>query len=119
MLDAPTKGKALDYRGIARRSAKHFRVVHAHLVDLHGRIIVGVLQQLNPEAAHHRAQGERPRRLEHFTMGGEGGCWRNIGSGHSGEDVISLVMWLAHDCTREAAAGWLDDLTGRIVEVAA
>jgi hypothetical protein len=118
LLDT-VKAKPLDYRAINRRAWRHWRVVHSHLVDLHGRILVGVLQQLNPEAAKRRAEKREPaRRLEHFTIG-DGGSWRNVGSGSVGPDVISLVQWLAHDCTREAAAEWLDDLTGRIVEVAA
>ena len=117
MLDSPTKGKAPDYRSISGRSAKHWRVVHAHLVDLHGGILTGVLQELNPDAAKRRAEKREPaRRVEHFRIG-EGGSWRNLGSGTGGENIIELVMWLAHDCPRAAAAGWLDDLTGRIVEV--
>jgi hypothetical protein len=117
MLDMPTKAKALDYRSIARRSAKHWRVVHAHLVDLHGRVLVGVLQELNPEAAKRRAEKREPaRRLEHFTIG-DGGSWRNVGSGHTGESIIDLVQFLAHEADRHACAEWLDGLTSRIVEV--
>jgi hypothetical protein len=111
----------LDYRAIARRSAKHWQgVIHPHLTDLHGRILVGALTELNPTvAAKLRDSHQKPtRKLEHFTIG-EGGAWRNVGSGHSGETIIELVQFLAYDCDRRAAAEWLDALTSRIVEVRA
>jgi hypothetical protein len=116
LLDRPT-AKPLDYRAINRKACRHWRVVHAHLVDLHGRIVVGVLRELNPEAAKRHADGQRPRRLEHFTISEADGSWRNLGSGHSGDDIVSLLQFLAHDADRAACAEFLDFLTSRIVEI--
>lgn len=119
MLDVVTKpSKPIDARSVNARACRHFRTVHAHLVDLRGRVVAGVLMELNPEAAKRRCAGERPRRLEHFKLIDEQtGSWRNVGSGSSGESIIELVMWLAHDCDRHAALEWLDSLTSRIVAI--
>lgn len=115
MLDT-VKAKPLDLRRVNAKACRNWRTCHAHLVDLHGRVLAGVLQELNPEAAKRRADGrERPRRLEQFKLIDEQtGAWRNVGTGHEGDDLISLVQFLADDCDRHTAGEWLDDLTSRI-----
>jgi hypothetical protein len=118
MLDMPAVKPTLDYRAINRKACRHWRVTHAHLLTLHGHIVGSVLAELNPAAAARRAEKrEPPRRLVHFKIDESSGRWSNIGSGDSGEDVISIVQWLAYDCPRQDAAEWLHDLCSRIVEL--
>jgi hypothetical protein len=122
MLDrVTTSAKPLDLRRVNAKACRHWPTVHSHLVDLHGRIVGSVLAELNPEAARRiAAGGEKRRALSQFKLIDEtSGSWRDLGSGRQGESIIELVQFLAHDCPRHDAAGWLDNLTSRIVEVAA
>jgi hypothetical protein len=128
MLDkvAQLDKAALDRREINRRAVKHWPMVRALLVDMHGRPL-GVAQLSPNFDARARADGrKRPgeARLVSFrgpsptpNEDGSGpGAWHDVGTGKSGPDAISLVEYLG-ETDRKTATTFLGDLVDRLAEV--
>jgi hypothetical protein len=127
MLDRPTTTTTttLDSREINRRAVALWPILRDHLVDLRGRP-VGDLLRLSPNYIAQEAGRARPPgspQLKEFRgpssseLDGGPGAWRDVGTGQSGPDLVSLIVYLSGGADRRACAVFLSRLCDRMVVI--
>ena len=102
-----------------QRALKHWNVIYHMLVDLRGRPLAELRRLADPAATidPERYPNNGPR-LNMFTGLSSYG-WANRGTGHQGDDAVSLIQFLAGEgCSREAARDYLERLLDRVVVLA-
>jgi hypothetical protein len=119
------KAEKFDAREINRKAVKHWSTLRHMLVDMHGRPN-GEIRALNPANKPLDPGKARPHGLPQlkefrgpspYEVDGGPGSWQDVGTGASGNDVISLIEYLSGGASRRVCAGWLSDLLDRIVIV--
>ena len=118
-LDKPAK---YDARAINRRAVQLWPVLRDHIVGLKG-FPVGDICRLSPAYIAQDPGRARPPgspQLKEFRgpspheNDGGPGAWRDLGTGASGPDLISLIEFLGQT-DRRTAADFLERLCGRMV----
>jgi hypothetical protein len=121
MLDRPNSG--FDCRDINRRAVALWASIRDHIVGLNGRPL-GDVARLNPNYVPQdpgRARAPGGPQLKEFRgpspyeIDGGPGAWRDVGTGQSGPDLVSLIEYLSGGCERRDAANFLKSLCDRMV----
>jgi hypothetical protein len=121
MLDRPNSG--FDCRAVNRAAVALWPVIRDHIVGLNGRPLGDVIR-LNPASVlpepgrarpHGSPQLHEVRGPSSYESDGGPGAWRDLGTGQSGRDLVSLIVYLSNGCERRVAADFLSRLCDRMV----
>ena len=122
MLDRPT---TFDCRAVNRRAVALWPAIRDHIVGLNGRPLGDVIRlnadNVLPEPGRVRPHGS-PQLKEfrgpspHEDDGGPG-AWRDLGTGESGPDLVSLIVYLSNGADRRVCADFLSRLCDRMVVI--
>jgi hypothetical protein len=124
MLDRPTADK-FDARQINRDAVRLWPVIRDHIVGLNGRPVGDVIRlnpaNVLPEPGRARPPGSPQlkefRGPSSYELDGGPGAWRDVGTGASGRDLVSLIQHLSGGCDHRAAADFLSRLCDRMVVI--
>ena len=117
------KADKFDLRAINRRAVALWPSLHDHIVGLNGRPLGDVLR-LNPAYVAQDPGRARPpgspqlkefRGPSSYERDGGPGAWRDLGTGKSGQDLVSLIEYLSDGADRRVCADFLSRLCDRMV----
>jgi|SRR5580700_2800676 hypothetical protein len=123
MLDRPNSG--YDARAVNRAAVALWPVIRDHIVGLNGRPVGDVIRlnsaNVLPEPGRARPHGS-PQLREFrgpspYEDDGGPGAWRDLGTGQSGPDLVSLIVYLSGDADRRVCADFLKSLCDRMVVI--